>query len=435
MVIGLDCAPPALVFDRFREAMPHLGALSERGVWGPLRSTIPPITVPAWTTMVTGRDPGELGLYGFRDRVAGSYALRTVSADDVGIPRVWDRLGETGRRVVVCFVPPTWPVRPVRGELVSCFLARDAEHTWPRTLGRELEARFGPYRADVDDPRRGDVERVLGEIREMTAQHFAIARHLWETRRPDFLMMVEMGPDRLHHACWRTMQPGGAHERAARAYYADLDRHAGELIARAGPETTVIVASDHGARSSLGAVRINAWLVANGWQARTASGEIDWSHTRAWGEGGYYARIFLNVAGREPEGVVAKDAFEGERSRLCEALRAMTGPDGAPLGNVVLRPQDAFRATRGAPPDLLAFFGDLAWRSVAGLGEIFATDDPGDDGCNHDWNGIFVMAGPGIPARGPVAGMQIADVAATILARFGLPPLDGAPSRDLGAPS
>ena len=153
-MIGLDCAPPALVFDRFRDAMPNVAALCERGVWGPLRSTIPPITVPAWPTMVTGRDPGELGLYGFRDRVAGSYELRTVSAADVHVPRVWDRLGESGRRVAVCFVPPTWPARAVRGELVSCFLARDGEHTWPTSTspGISLPATCSATRSTKSSP-------------------------------------------------------------------------------------------------------------------------------------------------------------------------------------------------------------------------------------------------------------------------------------------
>ncbi|MBW2191752.1 MAG: alkaline phosphatase family protein, partial [Deltaproteobacteria bacterium] len=71
IVIGLDCAAPRLVFERYRDAMPNLRALMERGTWGPLRSSEPPITVPAWTCMVSGRDAGELGLYGFRNRVPG----------------------------------------------------------------------------------------------------------------------------------------------------------------------------------------------------------------------------------------------------------------------------------------------------------------------------------------------------------------------------
>jgi predicted AlkP superfamily phosphohydrolase/phosphomutase len=246
-------------------------------------------------------------------------------------------------------------------------------------------------------------------------------------------MMVEMGPDRLHHALWRQMQPGGPLEAEARNYYATLDAHVAELIANAGEETTLIVASDHGARSMTGGVRINEWLRAHGW-LEVSGGEIDWSRTRAWGEGGYHARIMLNVAGRETHGIVPRQDYEAERARLAEALGKMSGPDGVSLGNVVLRPEDAYREVRGLPPDLIVCLGDLAWRSLGtlGAGEVFtAGDDASDDGCNHDWNGIFIAAGPDFAARGPIDGMRIEDVARTILARFAIPPPTGMHGRDL----
>ena len=109
MVIGLDCAPPALVFDRLEAALPNLTKLRRRGAWGPLRSVAPPITVPAWACMVSGRDPGELGLYGFRNRVPGTYDLSVADGDAVQVPRVWDLAGEAGKRVAVCYVPMTSP--------------------------------------------------------------------------------------------------------------------------------------------------------------------------------------------------------------------------------------------------------------------------------------------------------------------------------------
>ena len=96
MVIGLDCAPPRLVFERYRGVMPNLSALMERGTWGALRSSEPPITVPAWTCMVSGRDAGELGLYGFRNRVAGRDRAAIGDGRDVRVKRVWDWLGEHG---------------------------------------------------------------------------------------------------------------------------------------------------------------------------------------------------------------------------------------------------------------------------------------------------------------------------------------------------
>jgi predicted AlkP superfamily phosphohydrolase/phosphomutase len=436
MVLGLDCVPPSLLFERFADVMPHTHGLMGRGTWGKLRSTVPPITVPAWASMVTGRDPGELGLYGFRNRVPGGYGLRIAQATDVRVKRVWDVIGEQGGRVAVLGVPPSYPPPPVRGQSVACFLwpGGDAPWTFPRSLGDTLAQRFGPYRADVPHFRSDEPERVLAEIHAMTDQHFAMAEHLWTDARPDFLMMVEMGPDRLHHALWHRMDPhhprgtyDPSWEARARDYYARLDAHIGRMVACAGDDTVVILASDHGARAMVGGLRINAWLAQHGWLSLRELPSapqplrmeaVDLTRTRAWGEGGYYARIFLNVRGREPGGVIAPAEYDAVRAELAAALEAMPGPDGAPLGTRVVWPERAYRAVRGHPPDLMAFFGDLAWRAIGtvGPGPLFVPgDDRGPDGCNHDWDGIFVMAGAGAPVRGRTEGLHILDVAPTVL--------------------
>jgi predicted AlkP superfamily phosphohydrolase/phosphomutase len=451
MIVGLDCAPPGLVFERFAEVMPTVRGLMGRGTWGPLRSTVPPITVPAWTSMVTGRDPGELGLYGFRNRTPGGYGLRTSDATDVRCKRVWDFIGDHGRRVSVLFVPPSFPPPPVRGHSVSCFLWPGPERPWtfPAALGPELERRFGAYRADVPDFRADDPERVLREIHAMTDQHFAMASHLWDRDRPDFMMMVEMGPDRLHHALWHRMDPehprgtyDPAWEGKARDYYAGLDAHIARLLERTDERTTVILASDHGARSMVGGVRVNEWLRRAGWLALRGDPEapgplrpedVDFGRTRAWGEGGYYARIFLNVRGREPQGTIDPADYGAVRQELAAALEAMPGPDGAPLGTRVVWPEREYRAVRGQPPDLMAFFGDLAWRSIGtvGPGPLWVEGDGrGPDGCNHDWNGVFVMAGGGAPARGHTEGLHILDVARTVLGLMEIPAPQGMAGRD-----
>lgn len=424
LVIGLDCAPPALVFDRWRDAMPNVSRLADEGTWGPLRSTIPPITVPAWTCMVSGRDPGELGLYGFRNRVAGSYEMTIPTSRDVRHKRVWDWLGENGKRVAPLFVPLTWPPTPVRGVMASCFLTPGPEESWtfPRSLRGRLEAEHGPYIPDVPDFRGDEPDRVLEGLYTMARQHFAMAEQVWTEQRPDFLMMVEMGPDRLHHAAWQHMDPhhpryrtGNAFEERARAYYTFLDERIGSLLSHVDDETAVMIVSDHGARAMQGGVRVNEWLRREGWAGK------------AWGEGGYYARIWLNVRGREPEGVVDPADYDAERDRLAAALGAMCGDDGRSLGNRVMKPEEIYRETRGMPPDLMVFFGDLALRSIGSEGPevMTAENDTGPDGCNHDWDGIFVMAGGGAPATGRVEGLSIYDVAPTVMGLAGLPYPEG----------
>jgi predicted AlkP superfamily phosphohydrolase/phosphomutase len=441
LVIGLDCAPPALVFDRLRRHLPNLSALMRRGAWGPLRSSVPPITLPAWACMLSGRDPGELGVYGFRKRVPGSYALATADARDLDAPRVWDVLADAGKRVAVLYVPPTSPPPPVRGHLVSCFLtpSPDAPHTHPPELAQALAARFGAHAPDVGPLRAGEPERLLEELYATARQHFGVARALWREERPDFLMMVEMGTDRLHHALWTHLDPEHpAHDpahplvRECRDYYAFLDAQIGALLEDCDEQTAVLVVSDHGARRMKGAVCINEHLRRTGWLTLReepsgprpfSADEVDWSRTRAWGEGGYYARVFVNVAGREPAGVVPGEALEATVAALARELEAMRAPDGSALGVRAHRPRDLYREVRGDAPELLVFFADLDLRAVGlvGTGSTFqAEDDRRPDGCNHDWEGIFVAAGAGIEARGELRGLALYDVGATILGLFGI---------------
>src|SRR5258705_869194 len=101
LIIGLDSAAPALVFERWRDELPTLRALMERGAYGKMLSTNPPITVPAWSAMMSSRDPGELGFYGFRNRKDHSYdGYAFANSALVKYPRLWDWLGEAGKQCV-----------------------------------------------------------------------------------------------------------------------------------------------------------------------------------------------------------------------------------------------------------------------------------------------------------------------------------------------
>lgn len=428
LVVGLDCAPPRLVFDRYRGVMPYVDGLMRRGSWGPLRSCTPPITVPAWACMTSGKDPGELGIYGFRQRQAGSYALRVASSADVRVKRLWDRLGEAGKHAAALFVPLTWPPTPVNGEMVSCCLTPNAESAWayPAALKDELQNRFGAYRIDLAaDFRRRPSEELLPELRAMAEQHFAMARHIAATRQPDFLMMVEIGVDRLHHVFW---QPGDdpLGDIGAR-YYAMLDAEIAALHKAMGQDAAILVVSDHGARSRQGGWHINRWLMERGWLRLRDGAEIngpllteqvDWSRTRAWAEGGYYSRLQLNVQGREPQGSVPAASFSTLREELRQELRTVTQADGKPLSIEASTPQELYRCVRGEAPDLLVFIEDLAWRALGTLDP--GNSEDGNDGCNHDWQGIAIWSGSDIPAAGEVMEMGIEEVAPRIERWFGL---------------
>jgi len=443
LIIGLDCAEPSLVFEQWREDLPNLSRLMQKGSHGSLESCIPAITVPAWSCMMSGRDPGELGIYGFRNRADRSYQ-RMVVADSraVKAPRLWDILGEAGWRVAVLGVPGTFPPRPVNGVLTSCFLTPNTgvEYTYPPELAAQIQTWVGDYLLDVPNFRSEDKDRILRDIYTLCDQRFSVAGHLLEQYSPDLLMLVEMGVDRIHHALWKHMDarhplyvPGSPLTNAIHDYYCHVDKRIGELLAGCEEQTAVLVVSDHGARPLMGGVCLNEWLMAEGYlvlketpsrPVSLDSAQVDWGRTKAWGAGGYYGRIFLNVRGREPEGVIAPSDYERERLRLAERLRAMTGPDGRPLGNRIFTPQQLYSNVRGVAPDLIVYLGDLAWRAVGtvGGGALYTVEnDTGPDDANHAQYGLLIFYDPLRPGNGQyIENMQIYDVLPTLLARYGV---------------
>ena len=442
-MIGLDCAAPQLVFDRWLDDLPTLRSLAERGSFGVLRSSDPPITVPAWSSMTSSRSPGSLGFYGFRNRRDHSYdALAFADSRAVRVPRVWDLLSARGRPVIVLGVPQTYPVSRVSGVMVSCFLTPDTEtsqYTYPAELKGEIEALVGRYMVDVENFRTDEKERLLAEIEEMTEKRFRFAEHLLETRPWDLFFMVEMGTDRIHHGFWRFFdrdhrlyEPGNPFESAMLDYYRGVDEKLARLLRFADEETAVLVVSDHGAKRMDGGICVNEWLRREGYLAlkeepaeptRLTPELIDWERTTAWGEGGYYCRLFLNVAGREPQGTVPAEDYDRVREELKAKLEALGDENGRPIGTVAHKPEELFSEVKGVAPDLLVYFGDLYWRSVGQVGtdsvHVFE-NDTGPDDANHAHEGLYLLAGDGVPpGRGPDRDLR--DVAPTLLELLGEP--------------
>jgi predicted AlkP superfamily phosphohydrolase/phosphomutase len=150
---------------------------------------------------------------------------------------------------------------------------------------------------------------------------------------------------------------------------------------------------------------------------------IDWSKTIAWGEGGYYSRIFMNVRGREPEGIVPPEDYERVRDDLARRLAAIPDERGEPIPTKVYRPEDVYPEVKGVAPDLIVHFGDLLWRSVGTVGgdEGIHTfeNDTGPDDANHAQDGLLILVAPGVEP-GPRDGMHLLDVAPTVLELLGL---------------
>lgn len=447
-VIGLDCVPPALVFGDTGKDLVNLRRLMNHGLWGPLRSTDPPITVPAWTTITTGKDPGELGLYGFRNRLDRSYdRMITVNSSHVKVPRVWDYVEASGRSSILVGIPQTYPPVPHNGITIAGFPApdEDSSFTYPAWLWDELRNGKDPYLIDAKDFRTDDKDRLLKDLYTMVETRFRVATDLIIRNPWDFFMLVEIATDRLHHGFWRYFSPGhrlyqsgNPYEKVAAEFYRFLDSRIGSLLAAMTDDTTVIVVSDHGARDMKGGVAVNQWLIRNGFlflrqeaQVETALRPemIDWTRTFAWSEGGYYARIFLNVKGREPNGTIDPENYESVRDALADRLRTIPDGEGRMMENQILKPDRLYRDCRNVPPDLMVYFDGLSRRSVGTVGnrEILRWDnDTGPDDANHDPEGIFIATllsdlRQGVHKDRRVEEASCMDITPTVLHQFGLP--------------
>lgn len=445
-VLGLDSIPPELLFHRWLPHLPHIKQLISQSVYGAMKSTIPAITCPAWMSMMTSANPGRLGLYGFRNRTNYDYSgLAFADSRSVRRDTVWDILSKIGKKVVVIGVPLTYPPQPVNGCLVTCFLTPDSkcEYTYPPGLKFEVEDISKGYIFDVEEFRSDNKEPILKTIYDMTEKRFRLARHFIRSKEWDFFMMVEMGPDRIHHAFWRYFDeehpkymPGSIYQDAVLNYYRYLDMEIGNILSLLTEDTMVLIVSDHGTERMIGGICINEWLIRNGYLKLLYYPEeaipfnkliVDWENTAVWGEGGYYGRIFMNVRGREPRGIIAQQHYEHFRNELIKKLEDMRDENGKSIHTRAFKPEEIYSECNGIPPDLIVYYGNLSWRSIGSVGNrsVWAREnDLGSDDANHSQYGIFIMRNGKSKEGEPREGITLYDIAPTILHYMGVKILD-----------
>jgi predicted AlkP superfamily phosphohydrolase/phosphomutase len=436
LVLGLDCAAPEILLGD--ERLGTIRRLMSSGCYGALESVIPPITVPAWMCLATSQDPGSLGVYGFRNRSDHTYeGLRIANSRSIDAVTIWDQVAREGGRSVIIGVPPNFPVRKVNGISVGCFLTPDTSKeafTQPVEESDTIRTLVGSYPVDVHGFRTDNKAWLRDQIFEMSRKQFQVVRHYLQNTEWSYFHFVDIGLDRVHHGFWShhdpqhvSHDPASPFKDVVRDYYAHLDQEIAQVLELLSDDTIVLLVSDHGARRLDGGFCVNEWLVREGLlklnrypDAVTPFNKLDvnWAATTAWSEGGYYARVFLNVKGREPQGVIEPADYEKVRDELKLKLEGTTGPDGKLLGTLVWRPEEVYRSVKNVAPDLIVHFGALGWRSIGGVGYPVIhvqENDTGPDDCNHAQWGAFLLAAEGLPVRGEIEGLHLLDIAPTLL--------------------
>ncbi len=436
-VAGLDSAPPELLFSEFIDDLPNIKKLLSDSVYGPMKSSIPAITIPAWMCMATGKTPGELGLYGFRHRKKNSYKdIWIAHSLTVKEKTVWDYLGEKGYRSIVIGIPPSYPPRKINGIMVGCFITPDSSvnYTYPQSIKGEIEKVVGEYIFDVVF-RKDERDEVKEKIWEMTEKRFELIRHFIQTQDWDLLWFVEIGLDRIHHAFWKYFdenhhlhEPNSRYRNVIPDYYRLLDKELGKTLKLLDEDTAVMIVSDHGVKAMKGCFAVNQWMIDEGLlKAEYGNGvrkfeqlDVKWRDTTAWAWGGYYARVFLNVKGREAEGVVRLSEYDKVREEATEMIKSIRGPNGERWETKVYYPEEIYPVAKGDKPDLMVYFDNLSWRSAGTVGwesYYLLENDTGPDDAVHSEYGVFSLKVPGMEG-GKVVECEIYDVAPTILKMF-----------------
>jgi predicted AlkP superfamily phosphohydrolase/phosphomutase len=448
-VLGLDCAAPEILLQD--ERLVHIRELMRRSIHGRLKSVVPPITVPAWMCMSTSLDPGTLGVYGFRNRADHSYGrLSFVTSRSIPQPAIWTELAQAGKKSIIVGVPPNFPPRRVNGISVGCFLTPDPardEFTAPSGIGYRLHKLTGGYPVDVKGFRTDDKAWLKEQIFEMSRRQWQAVHWLLREQEWDYFHYVDIGLDRVHHGFWNCFdrshihhQPGNPFENVIPDYYLWLDQQIGQVLEVLSRDTVVLVVSDHGAQKLDGGFAVNEWLIREGLLVLNEYPreitpfeklDVDWPKTKVWSEGGYYARVFFNIAGREPDGTIPAAAYEAFQDEMKARFEALTDDRGDPLGSLVFKPKEIYREVNGVAPDLIVHFGGLSWRSIGTVGRPVLhvqENDTGPDACNHAQFGAFILSRPNSYGTGERSGARLLDIAPTLLQAAGFEP----PSRMQG---
>jgi predicted AlkP superfamily phosphohydrolase/phosphomutase len=493
LVIALDGATFDVIEPMIANGeLPNLSRWIREGRSAPLPSVSPPVTFPAWSSFMTGRPPGEHGIFDFSQKVPGEYRLRFVNATDREAPSIFRRVSEVGGSVLVLGLPATHPPEELDGLLVCGFDApvstgTDARSASDPDLYREIAARVGPWMRPAlnESAKASDFhERAISTLLDRVDRKLDFAlealgqlRAQNEGALPALTMIVFSESDTAGHHYWRDHDPDSprhvrnasdTRQDALRDVYRRLDSACGDLRKAAGEDVLCVVLSDHGmGGASNKIVHLNrylaevgllqrreglgrfidraarslrdlalAWLPASIAQqlfrrARAAAAELesrarfggfDWSRTLAFSEeANTNPGIWINVAGREAQGIVAPEDYEEVRERVLKELGAWRLPSGKPVIARALRREDVHpgRFTDRAPDIVIELALDdgyglslvpTPWAEggdqgsgIPSLRVLASHESAGGRGRGmngtHRSDGIWIATGPGADTR------------------------------------
>jgi len=287
VVIGVDGASPEIIQSLSTKGlMPNFRRLISSGARARLQSTIPPHSGPAWTSAITGKNPGKHGVFFFTTVNPSRTGERLVSSRDIRTSTLFDLVGRQGMKSIALNVPLTYPPWEIEGVLVSGIFAPSTsdQYTFPPELGAELARRgyevefsaWDDYDIAKKELSKSGEDAELGRMRqryldravELDQKNIGTLLYLMQRDHWDLAMVVLPGLDRVQHILWRPLAPEEEHpegmEHGCSRYvieaYCKIDAMIGQVLEGMDGKTWVIVISDHGFGSISRIFYVNRWL-------------------------------------------------------------------------------------------------------------------------------------------------------------------------------
>ncbi|RLI97795.1 MAG: hypothetical protein DRO99_02410 [Candidatus Aenigmatarchaeota archaeon] len=382
--IGLDGVPYGLI-ERLSDdgTMPNFRRLREDGVFRKMESSIPEISSVSWSSIITGKNPGEHGIFGFTDMIPGSYTLSFPNFNNLRAKPFWHE--NQGRHVIVN-VPSTYPAKELNGFLVSGFVSLDLEKAvYPESYVPKLKEM--DYRIDVDAAKgHKSKQLLLDELSKVHGIRMRAVRHLWKEVEWDTFMVVFTGTDRIGHFLWDAWEdPGHELHGGFRNYFKEIDDAIGEITGWMRPEDNLVMCSDHGMELAEVNVNVNRVLRDSGFlklddqpkggthpnQSMQVKKPLSYSNmlegTKAFALDP--GRIYINMEGKYPRGAVRPEERERVLSGL-ESLFSNLKVNGKKVIRRTFRREDIYNGPHtGRAPDLI-LLADKGFNLKASLMDI-----------------------------------------------------------------
>ncbi|RJQ53805.1 MAG: hypothetical protein C4526_06220 [Nitrospiraceae bacterium] len=289
LVVGLDGGEWNVIGPLIeRGLMPNLQKLVSQGSSGDLISSVPPITPTAWTSFLTGVNPGKHGIFSYQKKLQSenSYFASPLNCMDIRKECLWHILGDHGEKVCFINVPMSFPPQEVNGYMITGMMTpvNAPRFTYPDSLKDELLKNGIDYQIDIniakevnllEDPSfienyllKDECTAFFKELYKITEQRYKAASYLMTNKPWDFFMTVFIGMDRVQHYLWEYLESGLNKEniisRKIFEYFSYLDKLVGDIVALAGEDSTTIIMSDHGFGRYKGDLLVNRWLIGHG---------------------------------------------------------------------------------------------------------------------------------------------------------------------------